>query len=253
LSNGSQNFDDEILKLIGRRHDSSQIFQTVKNAKKAEFENISLDLIYGLPTQTLESLNKDLEIITKLGIQHVSTYGLKIEDDSYWGKFPPERLPDEDLQADMYLGVNEILENYGYRRYEISNFALNGYESKHNLNYWDNEEYYGFGLAAHGYIDGIRYSNHTTLENYMNNPAKHANGHLQTEQEKLEEEIFLGFRKESGINISKIKEKFGIDFNSKYNQILNKYAPEYIKKTALGYKLTLKGILLSNNILSEFL
>lgn len=253
LSIGSQTFDDEILKLIGRRHNSSQIFQAVKNAKKAGFENISLDLIYGLPTQTLESLNKDLEIITKLGIQHVSTYGLKIEDDSYWGKFPPERLPDEDMQADMYLEVNEILENYGYRRYEISNFALNGYESKHNLNYWNNEEYYGFGVAAHGYIEGIRYSNHISLENYMNNPAKHANGHVQTEQEKLEEEIFLGFRKESGVNISKIKEKFGIDFGSKYKQVLNKYQPEYIEKTPLGFKLTMDGVLLSNNILSEFL
>lgn len=253
LSIGSQTFDDEILKLIGRRHNSAQTFQAVEKAKKAGFENISLDLIYGLPTQTLDSLNKDLEIITKLEIQHISTYGLKIEEESFWGKFPPENLPDDDLQADMYLRVNDLLERNDYKRYEISNFAMKGYESKHNLNYWNNEEYYGFGVSAHGYIDGIRYSNHISLEKYMNNPANHAKGHLQIEQEMLEEEIFLGFRKEAGINVPKINEKFGLDFCSRYDNTLKKFIPEYIEKTPQGYKLTINGVLLSNNILSEFI
>ena len=178
---------------------------------------------------------------------------MKIEEESYWGKFPPENIPDEDMQADMYLGINETLENSGYKRYEISNFSLEGFESRHNLNYWNNEEYYGFGVAAHGYIDGVRYSNYCTLEEYLNNPAQHANGHIQTEQEKLEEEIFLGFRKETGVNIFKIKEKFGMDFEVKYNDTLKKFIPKYIEKTHQGYKLTLEGILLSNNILAEFL
>jgi oxygen-independent coproporphyrinogen-3 oxidase len=230
-----------------------QIIEAIKYAQEAGFKNISLDLIYGLPTQTMESLVKDLEIFTTLGVQHISTYGLKIEEESFWGKFPPENIPDEDIQAEMYLEVNNFLEDIGFKRYEISNFALEGYESKHNLNYWNNEEYYGFGVAAHGYIDGIRYSNYCTLDEYLNNPTQHANGHIQTEQEKLEEEIFLGFRKESGVNTSKILEKFGVDFEEKYNNILKKFIPKYIKKTPQGYKLTLEGILLSNNILAEFL
>lgn len=253
LSIGSQSFDNDILKIIGRRHSAEQTIQAVKFAKEAGFNNISLDLIYGLPQQTMESLKKDLEILTELNIQHISTYGLKIEEGSYFHKNLPQNLPDDDLQADMYLEVNKYLESKNYRRYEISNFALEGYESRHNLNYWDNEEYYGFGISAHGYIDGIRYSNFTTFEEYMNNPSQHECGHFQTEKEKLEEEIFLGFRKESGININKINSQYNIDFEKEYKTVLDKFSPKYITKTPLGYKLTLDGVMLSNNILCEFI
>lgn len=253
LSIGSQSFNDEILKNIGRRHNSEQIIKTVQLAKNVGFNNISLDLIYGLPNQTIDNLKYDLENFIRLGIQHISTYGLKIEDESYWGKNIPENLPDEDSQADMYIEINNFLEKNRLKRYEISNFALEGFESKHNLNYWNNDEYYGFGVAAHGYIDGIRYSNSCNLEEYLNNPFKHVIEHIQTEQDKLEEEIFLGFRKEAGINIVKIRKSFGIDFESKYQKILEKFTPDYIEKTSCGYKLTLLGVLLSNNILSEFL
>ena len=162
-------------------------------------------------------------------------------------------MPDDDQQADMYLEINEFLENNDYKRYEVSNFALAGFESKHNLNYWNNAEYYGFGVAAHGYIDGIRYSNFTTIDEYLNNPTQHKYGHIQTEKEKLEEEIFLGFRKTEGINITKINEIYNVNFEKEYKNILEKYSPEYIEKTANGYKLTLKGTLLSNNILAEFI
>ena len=194
-----------------------------------------------------------MNIITGLGIQHISTYGLKIEEGSYFYSHLPENLPDDDTQADMYLEINDTLEKHGYKRYEVSNFALNGYESKHNLNYWQNNEYYGFGVAAHGYVDGVRYSNFETIEEYLNNPTLHAQGHLVTEAEKIEEEIFLGFRKECGIDISLFKEKYNIDFETKYKTILDKYLPEYIQKTPNGYKLTLQGVLLSNNILAEFI
>lgn len=253
LSMGSQSFDDNILKLIGRRHNSSETIHAVQLAKEAEFNNISLDLIYGLPTQTQENLKKDIETLLSLDIQHISTYGLKIEDGSYFGKNPPQNLPDDDTQADMYLFINEQLQHAGFYRYEVSNFAKPGFESKHNLNYWDNNEYYGFGIASHGYKDGIRYSNTCDFDKYLANPAQHETGHVLTEQEKLEEEIFLGFRKEEGVNIEKIKNHFNIDFEEKYKPIIDKYSPQYIKKTDLGYKLTLEGTLLSNNILAEFL
>ena len=253
LSIGSQAFDDEILKHIGRRHNSRQIIEAVNFAQKAGFKNISLDLIYGLPNQTVEKLKQDLKIITDLNIQHISTYGLKIEEDSLWGKNPPENIPDDDSQADMYLLINNYLETKGYKRYEISNFSLKNYESRHNLNYWNNNEYYGFGVAAHGYIDNIRYSNCNTLKEYIDNPNQHANCHVQTEIEKLEEEIFLGFRKESGIDSTAISKKFGIDFETKYKNALKKFIPNYIIKTPQGYKLSIDGVLLSNNILAEFL
>ena len=222
LSIGSQTFDDEILKLIGRRHNSAQIIETVNLAKKVGFENISVDLIYGLPTQTLEKLSSDLEKFLELGIQHISTYGLKIEADSFWGKNPPN-VPDDDVQADMYELINQKLEQNGFFRYEVSNFAQKGFESRHNLNYWDNNEYYGFGVAAHGYLDGARYSNFTTLEEYLEKPSTHEIGHILSEEEKLEEEIFLGFRKTEGIDCERIQEKFDIDFETKYANVLKKY------------------------------
>ena len=270
ISLGSQTFDDEILKLIGRRHDSNAIVNAVNLAKEAGFTNISLDLIYGLPLQTLDSLKNDLEKFLELDIQHISTYGLKIEEGSKFSRYyscnrPAPTLtlprgegtveiclPDDDAQADMYELINNTLEKNGYYRYEVSNFAKSGYESKHNLNYWDNNEYYGFGCAAHGYVDGIRYSNYSTLDEYMAKPSTHELGHTLSQQEKLEEEIFLGFRKHSGIDVNRIKEHFGIDFNSKYKNILEKYN-EFIEPTPSGYTLNLKGVLISNLILSEFI
>ena len=252
LSIGAQTFDDRLLNLIGRRHNSNQTKTAVQDAKTAGFDNISLDLMYGLPTQTIEGLKKDLEQYLELDIQHISTYGLKIESGSYWGTHTPDNIPDNDMQADMYEEINNILTHAGYERYEVSNFGKKGYESRHNLNYWNNEEYYGFGVSAHGYTSGIRYSNYCKIEEYLNNPTSHEYGKFLTEKEKLEEEIFLGFRKTEGINNKKIKEKFGIDFENKYKDILKKYS-EYIIKTPQGYAFNLKGTMLSNEILPEFL
>ncbi len=252
LSVGSQTFNDDLLKLIGRRHNSLQIYETVNNAKKAGFKNISLDLIYGLPTQTLQMIKEDLEKFFSLDIQHISTYGLKIEGGSYWGTHNPDNVPDDDIQADMYEGVNDFLTQTGFKRYEVSNFAKEGYESRHNLTYWNNDEYYGFGVSAHGYVDGVRYSNYCTLEEYMEHPTKHEYGRILNEQEKLEEEIFLGFRKTEGVNVNKIKQKFDVDFESKYKKILDKYS-DYIIKTEQGYAFNLKGTMLSNEILPEFI
>lgn len=252
LSFGAQTFDDKILKEIGRRHTSEDVFLAVKLAKEAGFENINLDLIYGLPnTENLDILKNDLNIITKLGVQHISTYGLKIDEGSFFYKHPPKNVPDDDTQADMYLEINNFLEKSGYKRYEISNFALPQKESRHNLNYWNNSEYYGFGVAAHGYVNGIRYSNHKTFEEYSKCFREFE--HTVTASEKLEEEIFLGFRKEKGINTKKLKTLFDIDFEKKYEQILNKYVPQYIVKTPEGFKFTLDGVLLSNIILADFL
>ena len=249
LSIGSQTFDDKILKLIGRRHNSEQITEAVNLAKEAGFENISIDL----------------EKFLSLDIQHISTYGLKIEEESFWGKCYNKEtnllitsdtdqiyLPLDDEQADMYEVVNDVLEANGFYRYEVSNFAKDGFESSHNLNYWNNNEYYGFGVAAHGYVDGVRYSNYTSLEEYMAKPHIHECGRTLSMQEKLEEEIFLGFRKRSGVNVSEIDQKYGIDFGSKYRHILEKYS-DFIEKTPSGYTFNLKGTLISNIILSEFI
>ena len=247
ISIGCQTFDDNILKLIGRRHNSKQVLQAVEMAKQSGFDNINLDFIYGLPNQNLKGFTNDLKKAVSLKIQHISLYGLKIEENCYFYKNMPENIADDDMQAQMYIEAIETLKDFEH--YEISNF---GKPSKHNLNYWNNNTYYGFGVSAHGYCDNIRYSNALTLDEYIKNPTKHKEEIILTPQQQLEEEIFLGFRKTEGININEINKKFSIDFERKYADILDKYK-QYFIKTDTNYALNTNGILISNCILSEFL
>lgn len=254
ISLGVQSFDNDILKQINRRHDSKQVLKSVENAQNAGFKNISLDFIYGLPNQTSDMFLNDLKKAVNLEVQHISLYGLSIEKGCYFAKNRPENLADEDEQADMYLEAVKFLSESGFNHYEISNFAKEGFESKHNLNYWNNAEYYGFGVSAHGYLNGIRYGNKITIEDYLKNPLERLEERFETEQDKLEEEIFLGFRKMSGINVGQINSKYGIDFEEKYLKILKKYEGlKLLEKTQYGYKLTPNGVLVSNTILAEFL
>ncbi|MBP3925346.1 radical SAM family heme chaperone HemW [bacterium] len=254
LSIGCQSFDDEILKNIGRIHNSKQVINVVKLAKSAGFENINLDFIYGLPNQSCESFVNDLKLAAELDIQHISLYGLKIEEGCFFYKNPPKNIADSDLQADMYLDAIKTLFEKNFEHYEISNFSKNGCNSKHNTNYWDNNSYYGFGLAAHGYTDGYRYSNSAVLEDYIQNPCEPFYSHKLTKQEQLEEEIFLGFRKMKGIDLININSKYDIDFEKKYSTILSKYLKSgHILKDGNFYKLSIEGVLVSNIILADFL
>lgn len=258
LSIGSQTFNDEILALIGRKHNAEQIKSAVYNAKQAGFDNISLDFIYGLPNQGLNDFVDDLKTAIGLDVQHISLYGLKIEKGCYFYDKELINLPDADLQADMYLNAVDMLKHAGFEHYEISNFGgkCEGktFASAHNLNYWNNNTYYGFGCSASGYCNDIRYTNETDLEKYINNPINRISEHQVDEIEMLEESIFLGFRKVSGINIEEINKKYKIDFSKKYGKIIDKYMESrHITKTDKGYALSLDGILVSNEILSEFI
>lgn len=254
LSIGCQTFNDVILRIIGRRHDSKQVIDVVKYAKSAGFNNISLDFIYGLPNQTIKDFECDLKKAVELDIQHISLYGLKIDEGCYFCNNRPYNLPDDDTQAKMYLKAIDLLSEHNFQHYEISNFALNGYESKHNLNYWDNNSYYGFGVAAHGYINGKRYSNPVTLEKYTANPAEPQEIKTLSKQEMLEEEIFLGLRRMKGIDTELINNKYNIDFEKKYKSVLDKYTSSgHLLKTDNGYCLSAKGILVSNYILADFI
>ena len=253
LSFGCQTFDDNILKAINRRHTGSQVLKAVEESRAAGFGNISLDFIYGLPEQTIENFINDLKKAAELEVPHISLYGLTLDKGSYFYEsgYPD---PDEDEQADMYLKAIETLAELGYEHYEVSNFAKPGYYSRHNLNYWDNEEYYGFGCAAHGYKNRVRYGNKITLKEYIANPTEKENEKFITDSQRLEEEIFLGFRKMSGVNVQNINSKYDIDFEEKYNDILKKYEGlNLLEKTNNGYKLTPNGVLVSNTILAEFL
>ena len=254
LSLGCQTFDDQILKQIGRRHSADDVQNVVKLAYQTGFDNISLDFIYGLPNQSIQDFENDLKKAISLDIQHVSLYGLKIDENCYFYTAPPANLPDDDLQADMYLKAVEILTCAGFEHYEISNFAKPGFYSRHNLNYWENNSYYGFGLGAHGYVDGVRYENHIDFSKYFAHPTKHLKTHVLTLQECIEEEIFLGFRKTVGVSPKELARKYNIDFESEYKEVLEKYIDSgHIEKVAGKYRLSTSGILVSNIILADFI
>lgn len=264
LSIGIQSFDDAILKRIGRAHDAKKAAQTVIAAQKAGFTNISADFIYGLPNQSCSDFIKDLKTAVELGVSHISLYGLKIEEGCKFFNSPPQKceLPDDDAQADMYLAAIEFLEAQGFSHYEISNFArksktsipLQGFESRHNLNYWNQCEYYGFGAAAHGFIGGVRYSNFSALEDYAKNYSQKEYLESLSKKERREESIFLGFRRGSGVCTKEINEKFAIDFEELYAPVIKKYLESgHLLKTENGYRLSRDGFLLSNIILAEFI
>lgn len=254
LSVGAQSFDERILKLINRKHSSEEIVEAIENSKKAGFENISLDLIYGLPEQTLPIVLQDLNKAVSLDIKHISVYGLKIEENTRFFKQVPENLPDEDLCADMYLKIIEKLEDFGFKHYEISNFAQKGFESKHNVNYWKNNQYYGFGVAAHGYVDEVRYSNSESIEEYIENPCSRAFSQELKSKEKIEEAIFLGLRMTSGIDLKSFKDRYDFDIVKNYSAVIKKYTElELLEIKEARLKLTIKGLLLSNVVMAEFL
>ena len=148
-------------------HSTEDILISLKNAREVGFDNISIDLIYGLPNQTLDNFKYSLKESIKLDVEHISLYGLKIEEGTEFYKNKPKNIPDDDMQADMYLLASDVLTKAGYEKYEISNFSKKGKHSKHNLNYWDANTYYGFGCGAHGYQNNIRYENQNDIEKYI--------------------------------------------------------------------------------------
>ena len=254
VSLGIQTFDDNILKLIGRNHNEEKIQLAVETIKNSGFKNISIDLIYGLPNQTINLWKKDLEKAIQLDIQHISSYGLKIEENSTFGKKPPENIPDDEMQAEMYSFLCTFLKENNFNHYEISNFAKTTFESKHNSSYWENKNYYGFGLNASGYEGNIRYKNTSNWNEYITNPLQKAEEEILTQQETLENEIFLALRLTRGINIKEINSKYNINFEEKYKKILEKYTKLSLLRIEKNYcALTEDGFLLSNNIMSEFI
>lgn len=257
LSIGVQSFNDEILKEIGRVHNSTCALETIDIARKSGFDNISIDLMYGLPKQTIVTWCETLDIANNLPVQHISLYGLKIDVGSKFYTNTPKNLPSADIQADMYELAIKKLTNFS--QYEISNFAISkDFQGKHNLNYWTCGAYYAFGLGASGFLAQGRYQNQANLKKYLSFNFDKEYETFETPKEehiaRLEEAIFLSFRLVSGIDTQKINNEFKINFDEKYAQILKKYTQtEHIKKTNRGYKLTTKGFLVSNIILADFI
>ncbi len=263
LSIGLQSANDKILKKIGRIHDYKQFEETFFYARKCGFKNINVDLMIGLPTQTIEDVKQTLEKIIQKNPEHISVYSLIIEEGTIIEKLINEnklQLPDEETERIMYWTVvNELKEN-GYNQYEISNFSKKTYESKHNTNCWKQKQYVGLGTSAHSYLNKKRYSNTNNIEEYIkniqeNNISKNITIHEeQTEESTMNEYMLLGLRMIQGININEFKQKFKTDPTIKYKKILEKLQKEnLIQITKTSIKLTKQGIDFGNIVWEEFI
>ena len=262
ISFGLQSTKSELLKLVGRIHSYSSFLDAYNLARKVGFKNINVDLMIGLPVQTLEDVQKDLERIIELKPEHISVYSLIVEEGTIIDqKIKNEELylPSEKTERKMYWKVKNILEENNYKHYEISNFAKQGFESKHNISCWNQEEYIGFGLAAHSYIDNKRYSNIESLQDYIVVVDAHIDPQIktiheiQTKEDKMKEYMLLGLRKIEGVKISEFKNKFIENPIYLYRESLNKLVTqELIEIDIDNIKLTNKGIDLANLVWEEF-
>lgn len=261
LSMGVQSFNDDLLKKIGRIHKVKDVYQSIANARQVGFENISIDLIYRLPGQTEADFNNSLVKALELELPHYSTYSLILENKTIFynlmrqGKLP---LPTEDEEANMYQMAIDLMAEKGRKQYEISNYALPGYESQHNLIYWKNEKYYGFGAGAHGYLGGHRYQNNGPIQQYLEPLRENRLPILRTQQlsieEKIEEEMFLGLRKLEGVSIQHFFDKFQVSVFEVYQEVIDSLVADGLIEVTLDkIRLTEKGKFLGNEVFQAFL
>ena len=200
---------------MGRKITFDVAKNNIQLARKYNFNNINLDLMYSLPDESLGILRKDLDLILKLKPEHISAYSLIIEDNTVVGinNVMPN---DEDTDYDMYNIIRKTLIKHGYEQYELSNYAKKGYVCQHNLTYWHNENYYGFGLGAHGYIGNVRYENTRSLTNYLNGKFI-LKENLLSKAEDMDNYLMLGFRLVDGISLSEFYERYDISLLEHYN------------------------------------
>ena len=261
LSIGVQTFEDALLEDLGRKHSKASAIQAVRLAQEHGFNNISVDLMFGLPNQTKEQLETSLIDAINLDPQHISIYSLQIEPRTiFYNRLKKGKLtlPGQDIEADMYDYLIRYLGANGFKQYEISNFAKRGCESRHNLIYWNNNEYYGFGAGAHGYVDGKRVINARAVKGYIKrvNEAGHAKieSHQVTEQERIEEEMFLGLRKLEGISKKDFEKKYQHSIDYYYRKpIAELVAKGLLFEDETHISLTEKGVFLGNEVFEAFL
>ena len=269
LSMGIQSMRDDELKTLGRIHTAQEARSSFELARKTGFDNINVDLMSALPGQSFESWQYTLGEAVRWAPEHISAYSLIIEPGTPFssmyenGTLPP--LPDEDTDREMYHFTKDFLAEHGYLRYEISNYALDGRECRHNSGYWTGHPYLGFGIGAASYVNGIRFSNDSDLSEYLKAfpgdrahagqaAAVRAEQHRLSGEEQMEEFMFLGLRMTAGVKDQVFFERFGEKISDIYGPVLVRHISQgVLERTEGGYRLTDRGVDVSNYVLADYL
>lgn len=256
LSIGVQTFCDEELKAIGRIHNAEEAEKAIDDARACGFENISIDIISALPGQTVESFKKTLSRTVLKKPEHISCYSLILEENTpLYEEYKSGRLilPDEDSEREMYDWACDFLKKNGYNQYEISNFAMPGKESKHNIKYWQCKEYIGVGVAAHSYYNGMRYFNTDNLREYSDGKYRTDEKEALSLKDKIEEFMIMGLRMTDGICEAEFKRRFGMEAEELFGNVIKKFTDGGFMEKKDGFiRLTHKGTAVSNTIMCEF-
>lgn len=261
LSIGIQSLNDEILKKIGRIHNSKEALEAIDRAKKHGFENINADAMFNIPVQTTSDIEDTLSKIMERGVKHISFYSLKLEKGTPLHSMEQKNLitmPDEDEERNMYYKGRIVMEKNNLFQYEISNFAVEGFSCRHNLKYWNQEEYIGIGPSAHSFMNSIRYSNPSDLNLYCKNSIENNFNRIIQEEmndkELMFEYIMLRLRLTEGLDANEFKRKFNVDFNEKYSEQI-KYLTDnkLIENNESIVRLTQRGMDISNYVFEEFM
>ncbi len=257
LSMGLQAWQDRLLKKLGRIHTADEFETNFLQARDAGFKNINVDLMFALPAQSLDDWQETLEKVMKLRPEHISAYSLIIEEGTpFFDMFDRGELKetDEDTDRKMYYLAKEMLSDKGYKQYEISNFAKEGFECYHNKVYWRTEEYQGFGLGAHSYADGVRFHNTYDMKEYLRGEGLRLDKEFLSLQEKQEEFMFMGLRMNEGVSEAEFLRRFGESMDSVYgDEIKELISEELLVKKDGRLSLTDRGVDISNSVFEKFI
>jgi len=265
ISFGVQSFDNGLLERIGRIHSVDDVYRSIENARKVGFTNLSIDLMFGLPGQTVELLRDSVNKAMELGLPHYSIYSLKVEENTLFHKLYERNelpLPPEDEEYNMFILLMDMLKKNGYGHYEISNFAEPGYESRHNSTYWRNEPYYGLGAGAHGYVNRMRHVNLKGITPYIDaaaNKLPRLESFEIPEAEAMEDLMMVGLRLLSGVPASRFSNQFaGQKLEDKFGDVIHKLMNDGLLEAEqteddIIYRLTDKGVLLGNEVFGAFI
>ncbi|MBU5360356.1 radical SAM family heme chaperone HemW [Enterococcus raffinosus] len=261
LSMGVQTFDDRLLKKIGRKHTAQDVYDTIQLLEEKDFRNVTIDLIYALPGQSLESFRDTVIRALALDLPHYALYSLILENQTMfmnWVRRGKMHLPEQELEAQMYAETIEAMEKAGRKQYEISNFAKPGFESQHNLVYWNNQNYFGLGAGASGYLGNRRYKNRGPIQHYLkslkNDQLPVLEEEILTQKAQIEEEMFLGLRKILGVDKTVFENRFGLSMMDVYGEVIEKLKQQkLITETNSRVCLSEEGLFRGNDVFEEFL